>query len=106
MSGILLNCYADFKDDMTPEERVNFWTKYVEFMIVRHKGDALTEIENEDRKTEVEIYKEIRTSLGEADFEKLFKQVLGDDIEKAVDGVLDELNKWGDRLKDWLETNN
>lgn len=106
MRSFVNDCYASYKEDMSVEERVSFWTKYVEFMIVRHTGDALQIIETEDTKSEVEIYKEIKTALGEADFEKLFKQILGDDIEKAVDDVLDELNKWGDRLKDWLDTKN
>ncbi len=102
MRSFVNDCYAAFKEDMTAEERVSFWTKYVEFMIIRYKGDALQQIESEDRKTEVELYSEIKNALGEVDFQKLFKQIYGDDIEKAVDDVLDELNKWGDRLKDWL----
>ncbi len=106
MRSFVNDCYASFKSELSVEERVSFWTKYVEFMILRHAGDALQVIESEDKKSEVEIYKEIKTALGEADFKKLFKQILGDDIEKAVDDVLDELNKWGDRLKDWLDTKN
>ncbi len=97
------DCYASFKEEMSAEERVSFWTKYVEFMIIRYKGEALSEIESQDRKSEVEIYKEIKESLGEVNFEKLFKDIYGDDIEKAVDDVLKELNKWGDQLKDWLD---
>lgn len=106
MRSFVNDCYASFKDDMTAEERVSFWTKYVEFMIVRFRGDALEEIESEDRKSAVEIYEEVKEAIGEADFEKIFKEIYGDDIENAVDEVLKELNKWGDQLKDWLNTKN
>lgn len=106
MSSFVNDCYSSFNEDLTPEEKLSFWTKYVEFMIIRHKGEALQEIESQDRKSEVEIYKEIKESIGEVDFQKLFKEIYGDDLENAVDDVLKELNKWGDRLKDWLNAKN
>lgn len=96
------DCYPQLSMSMTGDEKINFWTKYVKYMFLRHGNKALKEIENQDKTSEVQIYEEILDSLEEGDLEKMFKDMYGDDIEKAVDDVLNEINKWGDQLKDWL----
>ena len=106
VNSFVNDCYASFGDDITADEKLSFWTKYVEFMIIRYKTEALQKIETADRSSEVEIYKEIKESIGEVDFQKLFKEIYGDEMEKAVDDVLKELNKWGGKLKDWLNNKN
>ncbi len=102
MRSFVNDCYTSFGEEMTADEKLSFWTKYVEFMIIRYKAEALQTIESEDKKSEVEIYKEIKQSIGDVDFQKLFKEIYGDELENAVDDALKELNKWGDRLKEWL----
>lgn len=99
------DCYPSLEGKMTGEEKVDFWKKYVKYMILRHSKGAFKAIEKEDKDSVVEIYDEIMESFEDSDLEDLFKEFLGDDIEDAVDDVLKELNKWGDQLKDWLDRN-
>ena len=99
------DCYPALQEKMTSEEKMKFWKKYVKYMFSRFSSKALTQIEIEDKKSPTDIYKEIIDSLEDQDLEELFKDVVGDDIEKALDDVLNEVNKWGDQLKDWLNRN-
>lgn len=100
------NCYKELSSDMTSDEKVQFWTKYVKYMLVRHTKSAFKAIEIEDESSDVDIFDEISISIEEADLEKLLKEMYGDDLENAVDDVLKEINKWGDQLKNWLNTKN
>lgn len=100
------DCYASFSEDMTGKEKTNFWTKYVQYMITRYGIKTMKEIDKADDASVVEIYEEISEYMEDMDLEKLLKDVYGDDLEEAVDDVLKEINKWGDQLKDWLESKN
>ena len=99
------DCYPSLKDELTGEEKVDFWKKYVKYMLLRHSKGALKAIEKEDKDSDVDIYDEIVDSFEDSDLEELFKEFLGDDIEEAVDEVLKEINKWGEQLKEWLDRN-
>jgi len=105
IKGFVDDCYPAMKEKMTGEEKIDFWKKYVKYMIVRHSRGAIKAIEKEDKDSDVDIYDEILDSLEDTDVEELFKEFLGDDIEDAVDDVLKEINKWGDQLKEWLDRN-
>jgi len=106
MKNFVDDCYAAHSEDMTGKEKIDFWTKYIQYMITRHGSSAWSSIENEDKNSDVEIFDEISDSLEDADLKKLFKDVYGDNIEDAVDDILKEVNKWGDQLKDWLNSKN
>ena len=97
-------CYPELKMSLTGEEKMNFWTKYVKYMIIRHGSKALKEIEIADKSSDVDIYDEIIESVEDADLELMLKEMYGEDIEEAVDEVLNQINNWGDKLKDWLKT--
>ena len=104
VNSFVNDCYPELEASMTGEEKINFWTKYVKYMILRHGSGALKEIEKEDKLSTVAIYDEIIDSVEDADLEAMLKDMYGDDIEKAVDDVLKEINKWGDQLKEWLNS--
>lgn len=103
MKEFVDNCYETHVEKLTAAEKINFWTKYVKYMILRHGPKAITEIEIEDKDSSVEIYNEILTTLKDGSFEEMLKEIYGKDIEKNIDEVLKEINKWGDQLKDWLQ---
>jgi DNA-binding ferritin-like protein (Dps family) len=98
------DCYPELKMSLTGEEKMNFWTKYVKYMIIRHGSGALKEIERADQASTVDIYDEIIESVDEVDLQNMLKEMYGEDIEEAVDEVLNQINNWGEKLKNWLKT--
>jgi hypothetical protein len=103
--GFVNDCYPALKEKLTGEEKVDFWKKYIKYMFTRHGKSALKAIEKEDKNSMTEIYDEILESFDDSDLQELFKDFFGDNIEKKVDELLNEVNKWGDQLKDWLDRN-
>ena len=98
------DCYPELKMSLTGEEKTNFWTKYVKYIIIRHGSGALTEIERADQASTIDIYDEIIESVDEVDLQNMLKEMYGEDIEEAVDEVLNQINNWGEKLKNWLKT--
>lgn len=102
MRGFVNDCYQAHKSEMTAEDKTNFWTGYIEFMFSRHKASIINKIKEEDTKSDVEIFNEISGSVKDLDLEKMVRETYGKDIEDAIDGVLKEVDKWGNELKKWL----
>lgn len=102
MRGFVNDCYQAHKAEMSLEDKTNFWTGYIEFMFSRHKAAIISKIQEEDSKSDVNIFDEISDSVKDLDLEKMVRETYGKDIEDAIDGVLKEVDKWGNELKKWL----
>lgn len=105
MRGFVDDCYKAHKNAMTAEDKTLFWTKYVEYMLIRYKAEIITAIRDEDEKSEVNISEEISKSIKDLNIKKLIKDTYGDEIEQSIDEVLNHMEDWAEELKKWLRSN-
>lgn len=96
-------CYPQFKSEMSLEEKVSFLKNAFLYDVYREESGSAPDIESLHT---VDLGREVQELGSEAqeELEKFLKDNLGNELEKAVDDILDGLNQIGNEIKDWLKT--
>ena len=105
MRGFVDDCYKAHKNAMSAEDKTLFWTKSIEYMLIRYKAEVISAIRDEDEISEVEISEEISKSIKDLNIKKLIKDTYGDDIEQSIDEFINQMEDWAEELKKWLRSN-
>lgn len=93
-------CYPKFKGEMTISEKVDFWKHTLSYGVYRGSSRGSFELDlNVDYRTEIDEL----TAQGKAEIEAYLRDEFQPDLEKTIDGVVKEVEKLGDELKNWLD---
>ena len=108
MDQMASECYPKHSAEMTNDERKNFWIDYIHFNIKRHGSNFWRELEKDSQEWPDEMGEDLGVVLDnpEQDLKKLLKEVYGEDLNNAIDEVLGEFEKLGNKLKEWLGDKN
>lgn len=105
MDQFVDQCYQKFEEKLSDEEKKDFWVKYFKYKYDRHGRSVLKAIEADMREFEIEIDEQIEDLFDnpEEDLKDIFREVYGDDIEKALDDFKRGIEDISDKIKEWLE---
>lgn len=97
-------CYVQHKNDMTIEERKQFWINSVKYYYKRHGKSLFTELNNTDDPLASMIKKEMDNVFQDPNESiiAVVKEVFGDDLNSTIDKVVNDVKKLGEELKDLL----
>lgn len=98
-------CYKKFEEKLTDEEKKDFWIKYFKYKYNRHGRNVLKAIEKDAEQFTLEMDEEISKLFDnpEQDLKDVFKEVYGDDIEKAIDDFKRGIDDLSEKIKEWLK---
>ncbi|GLR18628.1 hypothetical protein GCM10007940_32440 [Portibacter lacus] len=105
MDNFVDQCYPKHESNLTDEEKKTFWIKYFKYKYDRHGRNVLKAIELDVKKFEIEMDQAMEDLFDDPDedLEQIFKEVYGDDIEKALDDFQKGINDISNKIKEWLE---
>ncbi len=105
MDKFIDGCYKNFSNDLTSDEKKDFWIKYFKYKYYRHGRKVLSAIEDDANKFSLEIDEEIQVLFEdpEKDIKKILNEIYGDEIDKAIDDFVEGIKSIGDRIKEFLE---
>ncbi len=107
MDHFVDQCYQKYEDKLSDEEKKDFWIKYFKYKYDRHGRSVLRAIEADMREFGLEIDEELDQLFDnpEEDLKDIFREVYGDDIEKALDDFKRGIEDISEKIKAWLEEN-
>jgi len=94
------SCYPKFKSDMSAAEKVNFWKHTISYGI--HRGSTIGRFHLD---VDIDYEQEVNelTAQGRKEIELYIREELKPDLDNTIDGVVKEVEKLGDELKNWLD---
>jgi len=98
--GFVETCYPKYKDDMSISEKVTFWKQTLSYGIYRGSSDGTYQLD-----LDIDYESEINelSSQGRKEIEAFIREELKPELGKTIDGVVKEVEKLGDELKNWLD---
>ena len=105
--NLLENCYKKHKDEMSIEERRDFWQSTISFYIEKEGGvfNLKFSAEDEDdpvRKYIIDEFEEMSDSTAE-EFSRFLEDVLEDELPDLIDSFVDKVEEIGGEIKNSLE---
>ena len=98
--GFVESCYPKYKDDMSVSEKVTLWKQTLSYGVYRGSSEGTYKLDlGIDYEAEI---KEL-SSQGKKEIEAFIREELKPDVNKTIDGVVKEVEKLGDELKNWLD---
>jgi len=100
LKGFVESCYEKHKDDMSLSEKVNFWKQTLSYGVYRGSSEGTFQLDlNIDYESEINEL----SSQGRKEIEAFIREELKPELGKTIDGVVKEVEKLGDELKNWLD---
>jgi len=93
-------CYQKFKEDMSASEKLNFWKQSLSYGIFRGSSSGSFKLD-----LDIDYEQELNelSAQGRQELENFLRDELKPDLDKTIDGVVKEVEKLGDELKNWLD---
>ncbi len=105
MKQMVEECYENYENEMSSNEVAKFWARTATYYFNRHGKGFLGAIKNSEKDLSNALEKGLK-SLDE-NKEGLLKdwlnENLGNDIEKSLDEVGEDIKDLGKEIKEWLE---
>lgn len=100
LKAYIETCYPKFKEDMNVSEKVTFWKQTLSYGVYRGSASGSYQLDIDiDYETELNEL----TAQGRQEIEAFIREELKPDLDKTIDGVVKEVEKLGDELKNWLD---
>lgn len=98
--GYVESCYQKYKDDMSISEKVSFWKQTLSYGVYRGSSKGTYELD-----LDIDYESEINelSAQGRQELESYLREEIKPELDKTIDGVVKEVEKLGDELKNWLE---
>ena len=105
--NLLENCYKKFKDDMSIDERRDFWRSTINFYINKEGGVFNLKFNGdyEDdpvRKYIIDEFEEMSDSTAQ-EFSQFLEDLLEDELPNLIDSFVDKVEEIGEEIKNSLE---
>jgi len=104
--NIVNNCYKKFKDELSQEEKQDFWIKSVKSYLKLHSGDinGLFNKDNDDPFNQY-VSDEIEELIEESgdEFSSLISELIKKQIPTLIDMLLDKVGEFNEELKQNLD---
>lgn len=99
-------CYQEFKSELTLEEKKTFWSKTLKYYYNRYEGNLTKAYDDAKANLSDDFNKDINEMIKNADGDilEMVKDLFGKDLKKGIDGILDAINDFGEKLKEELES--
>lgn len=104
MAQFIDECYKKHEEQLTDDEKEDFWIKYFKYKFYRHGKNLLKAIESDVKEFSLEIDEELENLFDnpEEDIKKLLNELYGDDVKEALDDFVDGISELADKIKEWF----
>jgi hypothetical protein len=101
---LMKECYTKFASEMSISEKKEVWKKALTYEYFSNEKNLKTAINStlDLFKDEKDLTTEVLIKNLSGDMKDVVKDLFGDDINKAIDGVMKDINTLGDKLKEML----
>lgn len=99
------SCYQSHKDDLTIEEKTEFWKKTIKYYYNRYNGDleeAFDDVETRFSEEAQDDLEEIFESEN-LEIKSLISDLFKEDLNNLLDTFLDKINEFGEKAKEKLD---
>ncbi len=103
---MLENCYKKYKEELSVQERVDFWQASVRFYIEKEGGILNLRFDDDDKDPFKEYIAAEIEELADSsahEFEKFLEDVLDEELPHLIDSFVDAVEEFGENLKNSLE---
>jgi len=92
-------CYPKFKEEMSINERIDFWKHTISYGFYRGDQDGSFKLDVAlDYETEInELSEQARIEI-----EQFIRKEIKPELENVIDDILDEVESFGEKVKIWL----